>query len=737
MTDQTLPSTASRLSRHAVGLCLIAIPGSLALGLACLGIAPDDSAIASAATVLYTWFTSGAIVLAFILAAIGFGWPVARLLASGTRDRLCLQPAAGLGTLLFVDHLVGIAGGLSGGSRGQVVAAIILAVGVGLLIVQGGRLLKDRPRLPQAPWTALLACASIAVLLVAAANPPGVLWRSEAGGFDALSYHLPLAQEWAQGSRIWPLQHNVYSFLPSYAESGFTQIAALCGGQLITGDGLGVLACQFVHVGQTLIAAFTIGALTASIARRCGVQSEGATLGGGLAFAAVLGVPWTVVTGSLAYNEMAAVALAAGAMLAAVSDGAPLKRGLGAGLLLGAAAACKPTFFFMAGPTVALLLLTAIPLRQWPRPLIAGAVGGLLMLAPPAARNWAACGNPAFPLSTAMGTAHWSPEQAARFHKAHGRDGTIGEQVGRLFSPAPEPGAFNGEPRGVMHSQWAMMFPIGAGAAVLLALRRKTHKPAVFLALGVAAGFAFWVVATHGQSRFLMPLLPNLACVLGLLGAVLVGEGGEMAPARRLSLIFVCVVPLMASAAAARLFLTENQGRPNEALSRGVSEFSGETLASRFSTLTLDQRTQIERSAPPTVYTAVTLEPGDKLFMLGDAAPLYYTVPHIYNTTWDRSVLGEAMAAHPDEPAAWTRAVRATGATYILINDSEIDRYRRTYGFDEAITPERLDAWVFTLGEPVRTWTTPQGRTALRLYEVPADRPSKKSPPRPSLRNGA
>ncbi|HZW07159.1 MAG TPA: hypothetical protein VFF65_08540, partial [Phycisphaerales bacterium] len=583
--------------------------------------------------------------------------------------------------------------------------------------------------------TPLLGCASVAVLLVAACNPPGILWRSEAGGFDALSYHLPLAQEWATGTRIWPLQHNVYSFLPSYAESGFTQVAALCGGSLIRNDGMGALACQFVHVGQTLLAAFTVGALAAAIARRCGIDGYGATLGGGLAFAAVLGVPWTAVTGSLAYNEMAALALAAGAMLAAVSDGKAWQRGLGCGLLLGAATACKPTFFFMAGPTAALLLLTSIPPRQLLKPLLAGVLGGLVMLAPPLVRNWAACGNPVFPLSTAAGRAHWSPEQAEKFSKAHGRDGTIGEQTRRLFSPTPEPGAFIGEPRGVMHSQWAMMFPVCGGALLLLALRRATHKTAAVLAAGAAAAFVFWIVATHGQSRFLVPLLPNLACALGVLAASLLGDGAGLSPARRLSLIFVAVVPLMASAATVRLFLTENGARPNALLTRGVSYLSGETEREEYDTLPLSEREDLDKHASMPVYTAVIMrDPGDKLFLVGDATPLYYLVPVVYNTTWDRSALGEAMARSPDEPAAWTRAVRATGATHILINEAEIARYRATYGFDPAITADRLNTWKFTLGDPVRTWKA--GSFEINLFEVPAERPLTPAQPRPPLRNG-
>lgn len=738
---EPLPDTATRLNRHGVAIAFLALPLAMAVGLACLGLAPDDTAISAVAAVLYTWFTSGAIAVGFVLAAVGYGWPVVRLLVKGGEgggwDRLFLQPAAGLAALLFVDHLVGMVGGLSG-SVGRIGAGLVLAVGIGLLIVQGTRTLKSRPRLPRAPWTALLSTASVAVLLVAAANPPGVLWRSEAGGFDALSYHLPLAQEWATGTRLWPLSHNVYSFLPSYAEAGFTQVAALTGGRLVANDGVGVLACQFVHVGEAFIAAFTVGALAAALARRCGAGGHGAWIGGGLGFAVVLSVPWTVVTGSLAYNEMPALALLAGAALAAVSEGSVVQRGLGAGLLLGASAACKPTFLLIGGPTVGLVLLATIPWRQWHKVLIAGAVGGLVMLAPPLARNWVACGNPLFPLSMAMGKAHWNDEQAARFKKAHGREGTIGEQVKLLLAPEPDhdprtgrPMTFDGEARGIFHGQWAMMFPVGIAAMGLLMLRSQTRRVGAVLAGGVLGGWAFWVVMTHGQSRFLMPLLPNLACGLGVLAAWLLGaseEGDHVPPLRRLSMIFCCVMPLLASAGAARLFLTENHGRPNEALTLGVSQFTGESLAERFAKLPLKQRQEIEDTANPPVYTAVTFDAdiNDKLFLLGDATPLYYLCPVIYNTTWDRSVLGLAMEQHPDEPAAWTRAVQQTGATYILINHAEIERYRSTYGFDPAITRERLETWMLTLGEPTRVWNNARSQKVIELYEVPADKPAPK-----------
>jgi hypothetical protein len=51
----------------------------------------------------------------------------------------------------------------------------------------------------------LAAAPALAVLLLAACCPPGTLWRSEALGFDVLSYHLQLPREWLAGGRLAPL----------------------------------------------------------------------------------------------------------------------------------------------------------------------------------------------------------------------------------------------------------------------------------------------------------------------------------------------------------------------------------------------------------------------------------------------------------------------------------------------------------------------------------------------------
>ena len=100
---------------------------------------------------------------------------------------------------------------------------------------------------------------------------------------------------------------------------------------------------------------------------------------GAAAGALALVTPWTIVTGSLAYNEMAMVSLLAGAMLASWDPSlTTTRRGVVVGLLLGAAASVKPTAFVLGFPAVALMLATSVRPRQWPLLGAAAAAAGLV-----------------------------------------------------------------------------------------------------------------------------------------------------------------------------------------------------------------------------------------------------------------------------------------------------------------------------------------------------------------------
>src|SRR5690606_23979489 len=122
------------------------------------------------------------------------------------------------------------------------------------------------------------------------------------------------------------------SFLPGYVEAAFYQLAVMMGapaqppapGQafgLLAGDGSGLIAAQLLHAGLGLGAAILVGRAARLAARRAGARDDVGALAGALAGALFISIPWVIVTGSLAYNEMALLALFAGALIAAMDEG--------------------------------------------------------------------------------------------------------------------------------------------------------------------------------------------------------------------------------------------------------------------------------------------------------------------------------------------------------------------------------------------------------------------------------
>jgi hypothetical protein len=735
-----------RLKNHTWMLMAGVLVVVLTMALATLGQGHSTLGLGAALIVTQAALTGLLISAAYLGAGLGLAWPVVRALdrstAPGTHahaaDRLWLQLALGAGLMPWISHLLGVAGALSG-PIGWWVGWGVVTIGLLLLAVQLVGVFAASPRVPDLPWPVLLATPAVAVLLVAASNPPGWLWMSEAGGFDVLSYHLPLAQEWAApGARLWPLAHNVYSFLPGSMEAAFLHVAALFGGSLVGGEGFGATSCQFLHASYTLVAGALVGRLTWALLVRVGL-AERASIGAGLACACVIATPWSVVTGSLAYNEMAMVALLAGACTAALrADVPPLRRGLLTGLLLGFACGFKPTVLLIGGPTVAaLMLLGHGPLRAGAARTLAvlvvgGVLGGLLAFGPPLLRNALASANPIFPAGTGLlGHAwNWSDAQVAQFAAAHGRDGTLTDQLARLIETGPGAGAIDRQPRGALHRQWGLLFPVGIVALGLLLLVRRVHTAALALTVGTIGACLAWALFTHGQSRFLMPLIVNMAAGIGLVTGLLARPAPGMAwrALRPFALLTAACVPLVQVLLLVSIYVREGGGSPAAMLIGGVSARTGEMVWQRRSQVGAERfRELVEQSGPEAMVNLRASAAGAPnqtgVFLLGDATPLYYRVPVLYHTVWDRSPLGDAVRASPDDPAAWTRAImdaRPAGlardgrVSYVLVNFAELSRYWRTYGFDPDVTATVVRRWLDTLGEPMFEWM-PEDETGLAL----------------------
>jgi len=793
-----LESHDQRLAKHPrliLGLCVIvaALPIFTVVGL------PDRSmALGGLVALLHSLISAGILASAYLLAGVGLAWPLAAALCPTTSTTLSpasrhtrrwLQVALGAALMPWLSHALGVLGLLSG-RTGFAVAVAVLVIGGALLATQAVRFFRAAPRLPDLPTWPLAGAIATAILLLAAVNPPGWLWRSEAGGFDALSYHLPLAQEWAEpGGRIWPLQHNVYSFLPSYIEASFTHIAAILGGSLTASDGLGALTCQLIHALYTLLAAALLYKLVTTALTNIVSNNTKATtpltpapstpapstpahstsahttrVAALIAAQALLATPWVIVTGSLAYNEMAMLAMLTGACAFALDRQlSPPRRALVAGLLLGIACGFKPTALLLGGPTIALLLLIATPPRAWPRMIALGALAGLITFGPPLLRNFLACGNPLFPAATNLfhTTWPWNADQIANFANNHAPQGTFTNQLARLIEFRPS-SAVDTQPRGLLHTQWGILFPVGLAAlAATIALARRrptdpehtapesrppsTRAVALALLLGTLAGLLAWALFTHAQSRFLMPLAINLAAGVGL-AAAMFAQGPHRAqamdaagntttrrvPLRQIALLAASAIPLIQAATLVSTFLREGGGSPNQLLVAGVSARTGELLASQRSLLSPSQWREALESAGPEA--AVNLRAPEltnstnptipaRVYLLGDATPLYYHVPVLYHTVWDASPLGNAIRAAPDEPDAWTAALANQNVAFVVVNFSELARYWRTYGYDPAVTPQAVVAWVSTLGEPLEEWAYDEQGLELTWRDIVAQNP--------------
>jgi len=666
---------------------------------------------------------------AFVLERLGFaGWPaalyllaamgagrLARPLWRGSQDGAALQLAAGLAFIFFVSHLLAWLGVWRAG--GQWLALAVLGIPALAAVLQGAALMRGRGWEPRLHTAWLPGFAAVGVAIAAACQPPGWLWGTEFGGYDALSYHLMLPQEWLAKGRLTPLPHNVYSFLPGYFESAFFHLAVAMGaparpGGMVLDAGYPVYAAQLLHAGVMLAGAWLISRLARRAGDRCGLGECASGAMGAAAGALALVTPWTVVTGSLAYNEMAMVSLLAGAMLASWDPSlTTTRRGVVVGLLLGAAASVKPTAFVLGFPAVALMLATSVRPRQWPLLGAAAAAAGLVVMAPWLIRNFLAAGNPVFPFASALfagpsgSSGHWSREQLSRYSAAHHFSGPLADRLRLVFFPDPHDPAGIRQ-RGVLHPQWGILFPVAVASLVAALLRRPAHRAAAMLLGALTLQLLAWLWLTHIQSRFLMPLLP-LGCVAAVLGIATLRV-------RSLRIAATAGVLVIQAVLLGRLYGEQRGGTPAAALAAGVELRTGDL----FRTATESERREFLASCHPTAFANLALPPGEGLALIGGAAPLYFTRPVMYATTWDSTPLAQAMSQHPNDPAEWSAALRRAGATYALVEVPELERLRRSGTLDPALEPARVTRWLEQQTTLIRSW--PQAGVYLVRVSTPA-----------------
>jgi 4-amino-4-deoxy-L-arabinose transferase-like glycosyltransferase len=645
-------------------------------------------------------------------AAAGYGYVLRAVLLGNSERSLVAQLGLGMFVLLVGNWLLAWAGWLH-----VVTAYLICAVGIGLVLIQAARGVMRRGAgskgfVPLMPESVMLFVPGVAMLLVAACCPAGTLWRVEAFGYDVTSYHLQLPREWLAMGRMSGLEHNVYSFLPSLIEGGYLLIGTMRG---LVVDA--VYACQLFHVTLALLAAAAVGKTVA--ARTTASAGIGAA-------AFFLAVPWVIVTGSMAYNEMGVLAFGAAALMLAFDDAGTTRRGaIAIGLLVGAATLSKLTAGVMIAIPVGLILLLGLNRhtdktskdgrqRNLQLALIA-ALAGALTLSPYFVRNYLSTGNPVFPFAAdTLGAGHWNGEFVQRWNTAHGlspkHEGKL-DALGRQWLFNTGFGAVGGRPtpretqnmarfdnEGGVPTLWIAVVIAG----VLLLVQRDTRKPTCALLLMLAVQVLFWMFATHMQSRFLLPtLLP--ACLIAGLGY------------DRLRMLTQPKAPTAAPLIGSAVVLT-------------LAVTSYVTLASQTQTIPdpdTGQPLQLPIWAAIGAPVGNTDHPVNKLpadsrtlLVADNSGLLYLRRPFVYASAFDEDPLGKVIRASGggggSDPQAVNRALRAEGITHVWVHWSELARLRATYGHDRDVTVQTLENLIATGWRPVET----VGHTAT-LYTLP------------------
>jgi hypothetical protein len=679
------------------------------------------------------------------LAALGFGWPLGRLLLAPRQapeasqfPSLVAQAGIGMAVLLQLNWLLAWGGGLN-----AFTAWLLIATGVALAVLQFTlwyrREQPEELEPPYLPWTILLPVPAIGLLLVACMCPPGTLWQIEARAYDVISYHLQLPHEWLELGQASVLHHNVYSYLPNLVESSYMLIGAIKGSMYS-----GIYFTHLFHASAGLYAATALACLAAR--------------GGGVAGAAAGGVmmlvlPWTIITGSLAYDEMFVLAFGACALLVIFEPSSKHGRqAAAAGLLVGAATLSKLTGGMMVAVPVGVLLLLRLHYDRadaqrpsWRQALSSAAVAaavGAAMLAPWMTRNALDSGNPVFPFAARrLGMGHWTEQLVDRWDRGHRADATlasvmgasVGTELGSVdkfkarFKLLGQQWLFNtgyGAPFGSQRTEheaqnvahfnreWGLplLWLVVAAAGGLAFGHQPTRHLAISMLVLLGLQLLFWMTLTHLQSRFLIPTLLPACALLGI------GFGRlELSSSRQVRWTLPAIAVLLTvtfTSISFGVFYRQIFGQYHE------DRFAPAAPWQIMDTLPADvglDRPDAERGAGEVQINALLPKDSKVLLVADNTRLLYIRHPMIYYSAFDANPLGELIRRHRSDPDAVTAALRQQGITHVWIHWEELARLAGTYGIDLDANQEQLQLLIASGW--AKQWSHPNDVAS--LYQLP------------------
>lgn len=693
------------------------------------------------------FLTDGLLVAAMVVAAAGWGaWPAAWLVLTPEPParpvpephahpgpairgrRLCTAMALGLGVLAIATLVLGVAGWLN-----RVSAWALVAGGLGLAVAyairatqtparmeagpddasaSGGRGGDGKAYVPSTPEPSSLLLRIVLTLplalpltigLLAVCVPPGVLWEGEAGGYDVLEYHLQAPREYFQAGRIHFLPHNVYASFPQQMEMLYLLQMYLLGDAHAA-----AIPAQMLHLTCGMLAVLALGCwMPTGWPRITALLLAGSS-------------PWLMYVGALAYveNGMLFFATVAAGLLhelacekvpaangtpppptgtgmgqtcvSPAAGGTGLRRALAAGACLGLAGACKYTAMAMvtAGLPLAYLLVSGRAWRQRSAQLPLLVLGATLTAGPWLARNATFTGNPVYPFAFGLFDGKgWSASQAEQWARGHTLPPTESGPLARVRIALRE--LFGDLSLNPPSLRPAYFGPILVVLGIVAATRWK-HPEVRLPAVWAGIILLVWAGATHMPGRFAVCLLIPLSMLAGNLVVSDPRPGGARRAGRTRSPpsgnrprsvglpIFQVAIACLALGGSLwngetilRLWLEHDRGIQQRTGGQArLTDMLGMTDSLRDAHL-------LNQATPPWAY----------VWIVGDAAVFYVTRRMHYTVVFNRDPWLEFAAGSAD-PASCVDWLRTQGVTHVLFSWGEIERLRRTYGFNPVVTRE-------------------------------------------------
>ena len=579
------------------------------------------------AAALYRLLVDGPLVALWVAAMWGVGVWVSRLfVAHGERVGFAGEAALGMGCFSLIILMLGLAGGMN-----RVVAWILLWFGLALAGVRifGWGKIKSAEANPtnsqssvlgpqsshSVEWLWVLVAPFLAVAVLGALMPPGLLWGDEPNGYDVVEYHLQVPREWYEAGRMLPLRHNVFSYFPFNVEAHYWWAMELRGGPWA-----GMYLAQLMHVAMVVLSVAALVGFTG----RSGIA--------GAIFAAA--TPWLALLAPVAYNEGGVLlfgTLAVGWAWRAMtrSEGRGKAMAL-AGVMAGFAGGAKLTgvpMLMLGIPIAHGVGIIARKQKSWLRPGVIFGASALVVLSPWLIRNFVWARNPVFPEGMSLlGRGHLSADQAERWRLA--------------YVPTPEQRAIGGRAKAAweqIFSDWRygfMLIPAG-----LFAFSRwKMRAESLFLMALLVMWMVFWLFFTHLQSRFFVLAIPVLGLSLSRVES----------PIAKLAL--ACAIVLQAGFGMLKL---------HEVVMARIVERSAVMGLEHYEPI-LDER------------IGKAMHGNGSLLLVGDAKAFYYEVPMArlrYRTVFDVDAAGQ------DVVDAWSNDWTRSAGDTLVIDFDEIRRF--------------------------------------------------------------